>query len=88
MSIVHGGLTRNVCRAVTFDCEGHASYVGKATRKKITVVLLQGLNNPSPQRSLFSFPAFYPTWWFASLSCIIALSILSGSPHLNIGAQL
>lgn len=87
MSVVHSGLSRNVCRAVN-DCRWLkvvCHRVGKDTRKLIILTFLQNLNELLPCRQvcfdsegIFSFPVTYPTWWFASLWWIIALQILSG----------
>lgn len=40
------------------------------------------------QGGIFSSPVTYPTWWFASLTCVIALQKLSGFPFSKIGALL
>lgn len=96
VSIVHSGLLRNVCRAVTSDYRGHATMLEKRQGGEIIIRnspagferRLTALTSLFCRGGIFSFPVTYPTWWFASLPCVITHRNLAGFPFPKVGALL
>lgn len=72
LSAAHGGLSQNVCRAV--------SIVARSGNKGRTRIFLQNFEQPPmtcrqvcfDKGGIFSLPVTHPRWWFDSSSCLIA----------------